>query len=101
MGQLIVGSCTGHFSPSPDTAVLIVMARHLLLAMFVAVLFVGAFAPFPRSDPRAVFNPVIEPWWCRMPRMVRELLHLGVTFSELPEGPCKTVSGNFEPPFRR
>ena len=43
-----------------------------LLFLFVVVLFaVGAFAPFPSSDPRSIFNPVIEPWWCRAPRGLR------------------------------
>ncbi len=48
------------------------MQQLLLLSLFVVVLFAGgAFAPFPSSDPRSIFNPVIEPWWCRAPRGLR------------------------------
>ena len=45
---------------------------------------------------RSVLNPLIEPWWCRVPKIMREFLHLKFTFSPLNErGPCTVPSGRF------
>jgi len=56
----------------------------------------GVPAPFPDDDPRSILNPLIEPWWCRVPKIMREFLHLKFTFSPLNEnGPCVVPSGRF------
>jgi len=35
----------------------------------------SAFAPFPSSDPRAVLNPLIIPWWIYTPCRTRKAIH--------------------------
>merc|ERR1711881_176892 len=67
-----------------------------LCCLLLLTLFHGVPAPFPESDPRSILNPVIEPWWCRVPKIMREFLHLKFTFSPLNEdGPCVVPSGRF------
>merc|ERR1712244_64149 len=65
--------------------------RSCLMCCFVlALLLQPVPAPFPPGDPRAFLNPFIEPWWCRVPKIMREYLHLKFTFSPLNEnGPCR------------
>merc|ERR1712156_909827 len=64
--------------------------------------FVGCYAPFPRSDPRSVLNPLIEPWWCRVPKIMREVhapcrpAASTVNWNTL--YPCSSSSGNLEHP---
>merc|ERR1712117_661678 len=78
------------------TQAIIKMGKQLLFATLLICLFVGSFAPFPDNDPRSILNPVIEPWWCRVPKIMREFLHLKFTFSPLNEsGPCVVPSGRF------
>merc|ERR1712080_763342 len=70
--------------------------RTLLCCLVLLCLIQGTPAPFPRNDPRSILNPFIEPWWCRVPKIMREFLHLKFTFSPLNErGPCVVPSGRF------
>merc|ERR1711988_511626 len=72
------------------------MQTKLIVFTLLVCFLVGCYAPFPRSDPRSVLNPFIEPWWCRVPKIMREFLHLKFTFSPLNErGPCTVPSGRF------
>jgi len=72
------------------------MQTKLVVFTLLVCFFVGCFAPFPRNDPRSIFNPVIEPWWCRVPKQVREFLHITVVGTPLNErGPCTVPSGRF------
>ena len=44
------------------------------MSLFLLVLSLSplpSLAPFPSSDPRAAFNFLIEPWWCKVPQFVR------------------------------
>lgn len=61
-------------------------------------LIVPATAPFVESDPRSVFNFLITPWWCKVPRFVREILHFKYVGKPLNEvnGKC-TVDPQAEP----
>jgi len=69
------------------------MNKGVLVSCLVLLFVVGAFAPFPPGDPRAFLNPFIEPWWCKVPKIMREILHLKFTFSPLNErGPCTIPS---------
>merc|ERR1712106_964506 len=52
------------------------MLRLMLCSTVFLCLIVPAPAPFAKRDPRSIFNFLIEPWWCLVPRIVRELLHL-------------------------
>jgi len=72
------------------------MQTKLIIFTLLVCLFVGCYAPFPRNDPRYFLNPFIEPWWCKVPKIMREFLHLKFTFSPLNErGPCTVPSGRF------
>merc|ERR1711997_142037 len=65
------------------------MLRLILCSTVFLCLIVPAPAPFAKSDPRSIFNFLIEPWWCLVPRIVRELLHLKYFGTPLNEvGPC-------------
>merc|ERR1712203_30590 len=65
------------------------MLRLMLCSTVFLCLIVPAPAPFAKSDPRSIFNFLIEPWWCLVPRIVRELLHLKYFGTPLNEvGPC-------------
>merc|ERR1739846_219738 len=65
------------------------MLRLMLFSTVFLCLVVPAPAPFAKSDPRSIFNFLIEPWWCIVPRIVRELLHLKYFGTPLNEvGPC-------------
>merc|ERR1712059_200500 len=38
---------------------------------------------------RSILNPFIVPWWCKVPKFMRQVLHLLVVKEELNErGPC-------------
>ena len=42
---------------------------------------------------RSILNPLIEPWWCKVPKIMREVLHLKFTLTPLNErGPCTVPS---------
>merc|ERR1712012_1242397 len=72
------------------------MQTKLIFFTLLVCFLVGCYAPFPRNDPRSILNPIIEPWWCRVPKIVRQYLHLKFTFSPLNErGPCTVPSGRF------
>ena len=43
----------------------------LLVLSILFTLFTPVPAPFPKGDARAIFNPLIEPWWCIVPKFVR------------------------------
>ena len=47
------------------------MLRLMLCSTVFLCLIVPAPAPFAKSDPRSIFNFLIEPWWCLVPRIVR------------------------------
>lgn len=47
----------------------------------------GIVCPFPRGDPRSIFNPVITPWWRFTPRRTREMLHRTFAGGPLPPDP--------------
>ena len=47
------------------------MLRLMLCSTVFLCLIVPAPAPFAKSDPRSIFNFLIEPWWCIVPRIVR------------------------------
>merc|ERR1711997_591194 len=65
------------------------MLRLMLCSTVFLCLIAPAPAPFAKSDPRSIFNFLIEPWWCLVPRIVRELLHLKYFGTPLNEvGPC-------------
>merc|ERR1712154_649168 len=65
------------------------MVKPLLLSCVLLCLLVSCYAPFPRNDPRSVLNPFIVPWWCKVPKFMRQVLHLLVVKEELNErGPC-------------
>ena len=69
----------------------------------------GIICPFPPGDPRAIFNPVIVPWWRFAPRRVREVLHLTFAGGPLPPDPqglgplppCGTFAGRTGPCKKR
>merc|ERR1712083_665476 len=48
--------------------------KRLLVASLFLCAFQGSFAPFTPGDPRHFLNPLIEPWWCKVPRGVRSFL---------------------------
>ena len=50
--------------------------KRLLCVPVLLCLLPGAPAPFPRSDPRSIFNPLIEPWWCVVPKFVRQVIFM-------------------------
>merc|ERR1711981_145033 len=74
------------------------MLRLMLCSTVFLCLIVPAPAPFAKSDPRSIFNFLIEPWWCLVPRIVRELLHLkyfGTALNEV--GPCTLKADGSSP----
>merc|ERR1712115_677624 len=65
---------------------IIILCSTILLCLIVPVP-----APFAKDDPRSIFNFLIEPWWCLVPKIVRELLHIKYFGEPLNEvGPCTT-----------
>jgi len=63
--------------------------KNLLVLSILLSLLTPVPAPFPKGDPRAIFNPLIEPWWCVVPKFVRQLLVLKYFGTALVEdGPC-------------
>merc|ERR1712226_418876 len=74
------------------------MLRLMLCSTVFLCLIVPAPAPFAKSDPRSIFNFLIEPWWCIVPRIVRELLHLKYFGTPLIEvGPCTLKADGSSP----
>merc|ERR1712228_725149 len=74
------------------------MLRLMLCSTVFLCLLVPAPAPFAKSDPRSIFNFLIEPWWCIVPRIVRELLHLKYFGTPLNEvGPCTLKADGSSP----
>merc|ERR1711881_62624 len=74
------------------------MLRLMLCSTVFLCLIVPAPAPFAKSDPRSIFNFLIEPWWCIGPRIVRELLHLKYFGTPLNEvGPCTLKADGSSP----
>merc|ERR1712117_99990 len=74
------------------------MLRLMLCSTVFLCLIVPAPAPFAKSDPRSIFNFLIEPWWCLVPKIVRELLHLkyfGTALNEV--GPCSLKADGSSP----
>merc|ERR1712158_163611 len=74
------------------------MLRLMLCSTVFLCLIVPAPAPFAKSDPRSIFNFLIEPWWCLVPKIVRELLHLkyfGTALNEV--GPCTLKADGSSP----
>merc|ERR1739844_5110 len=74
------------------------MLRLMLFSTVFLCLIVPAPAPFAKSDPRSIFNFLIEPWWCLVPRIVRELLHLkhfGTALNEV--GACSLKADGSSP----
>ena len=73
----------------------------IFLVIAAIVLLDGIVCPFPEGDPRAIFNPLIEPWWRFTPRPVREVLHQTFVGGTLPPDPqglgplpqCPTIAG--------
>merc|ERR1712183_1170852 len=75
------------------------MLRLMLCSTVFLCLIVPAPAPFAKSDPRSIFNFLIEPWWCLVPRIVRELLHLKYFGTPLNEvGPCSLKADSSSSP---
>merc|ERR1712133_80676 len=67
------------------------MGRIILCSTILLCLIVPVPAPFAKDDPRSIFNFLIEPWWCLVPKIVRELLHIKYFGAPLNEvGPCTT-----------
>merc|ERR1712083_1138233 len=78
------------------------MLRLMLCSTVFLCLIVPAPAPFAKSDPRSIFNFLIEPWWCIVPRIVRELLHLKYFGTPLNEvGPCTLKADGSSPSRNR
>merc|ERR1711981_861605 len=76
------------------------MLRLMLCSTVFLCLIVPAPAPFAKSDPRSIFNFLIEPWWCIVPRIVRELLHLkyfGTPLNEVGRCTLKADGSSPEP----
>merc|ERR1712183_996383 len=76
------------------------MLRLMLCSTVFLCLIVPAPAPFAKSDPRSIFNFLIEPWWCLVPRIVRELLHLkyfGTALNEVGQCTLKAEGSYPEP----
>merc|ERR1712128_157152 len=74
------------------------MLRLMLCSTVFLCLIVPAPAPFAKSDPRSIFNFLIEPWRCLVPRIVRELLHLKYFGTPLNEvGACKLTADSSSP----
>merc|ERR1712001_734660 len=74
------------------------MLRLMLCSTVFLCLIVPAPAPFAKSDPRSIFNFLIEPWWCLVPKIVRELLHLKYFGTALNEGgPCSLKADGSSP----
>merc|ERR1712055_1187110 len=76
------------------------MLRLMLCSTVFLCLIVPAPAPFAKSDPRSIFNFLIEPWWCLVPRIVRELLHLkyfGTALNEVGQCTLKAEGSSPEP----
>merc|ERR1712210_297135 len=74
------------------------MLRLMLCSTVFLCLIVPAPAPFAKSDPRSIFNFLIEPWWCLVPKIVRELLHLkyfGTALNEV--GACSLKADGSSP----
>merc|ERR1712066_752280 len=70
---------------------LMMNTKFLVLTVFVCCI-VGCYAPFPRNDPRSILNPLIEPWWCKVPTIMREVLHFKFLKTPLNErGGCSIV----------
>merc|ERR1712128_18406 len=77
------------------------MSRAVFLSCLVLCLAVGCYAPFPRNDPRSFFNPIIVPWWCEVPKIAREVLHVVFAQSPLNEpGKCSNAIPEPEPESR-
>ena len=80
----------------------------IFLVVAAIVLFDGIVCPFPPGDPRAIFNPVIVPWWRFTPRRAREVLHQTFAGGPLPPDPqglgplprCPTIAGPCRPRSR-
>merc|ERR1712121_431573 len=67
------------------------MGRIILCSTILLCLIVPVPAPFAKDDPRSIFNFLIEPWWCLVPKIGRELLHIKYFGAPLNEvGPCTT-----------
>merc|ERR1712133_287293 len=68
------------------------MGRLILCSTILLCLIVPTPAPFAKDDPRSFFNFLIEPWWCKVPKVVRQLLHLKAFGKDLVEpGECTTA----------
>merc|ERR1712033_72100 len=68
------------------------MGRIILCSTILLCLIVPTPAPFAKDDPRSFFNFLIEPWWCKVPKVVRQLLHLKAFGKDLVEpGECTTA----------
>merc|ERR1712170_196376 len=73
------------------------MQTKLVIFTLLVCFLVGCYAPFPRSDFRSIFNPLIEPWWCRISRGMREFLHQTFAGGPLNErGPCTVPEGSMK-----
>merc|ERR1712059_230343 len=84
MGTLVLSECL-----AGGVGNTLKMVRSLLLPCVLLCLVVSCYAPFPRNDPRSILNPFIVPWWCKVPKFMRQVLHLLVVKEELNErGPC-------------
>merc|ERR1712133_260623 len=65
------------------------MGRIILCSTILLCLIVPVPAPLAKDDPRSIFNFLIEPRWCLVPKIVRELLHIKYFGAPLNEvGPC-------------
>lgn len=60
------------------------IARLCLVVLVASMFMEGSVAPFPPGDPRAIFNPLIVPWWRHAPLRMRQFIHLAVTGTRLP-----------------
>merc|ERR1712110_431310 len=91
MGSLVRAVARGTCVLQLQTGLRMLSLRSCLMCCLVLLMLLQPTpAPFPPGDPRAFLNPFIEPWWCRVPKIMREYLHLKFTFSPLNEnGPCR------------
>merc|ERR1712227_680019 len=94
-GLLVLGDQSRRFSSSSRS---FRMLRLVLFSTVFLCLIVPTPAPFAKSDPRSIFNFLIEPWWCLVPKIVRELLHLKYFGTPLNEvGPCTLAADGSSP----
>ena len=70
---------------------IIVVVMMILMMMTMIMVVLMMIMIWCAGDPRAIFNPLIEPWWCRVPKIMRYSICLLI----FPSNPYKDCIEDF------